>query len=322
MAAIVCITNLLSYLTLYILAKRQWPDIVFSFRKVTVASIKELAEYCFSLSIWAIGLLLVTGLDLSVVGYYRFNEVAYYSLAATIVTFLGGFYNAIISPMMPAAAALHARGDHKTLSHMVTVTTRYGMVLLLGTGIPLILGIHPILQLWVGLAYTSHTATIAVMLIIANIIRLSITPYVAAMIGSGEQRLAILTPLIEGISNLGFSAIAGYYLGALGVAFGTLFGALIGLAGMLFYNMPRTSIQVNIKQYFSGSLLRPCISIVPALAFLLIKSFNGAQNSLIDYSLRIAALTTGLALLWRVGLTDSERDRLATRLNLRLRTTV
>ena len=91
MGAIVCGLNLASYLAQYFVLVTVAPGIRFSLEFIRKSAARDLADYCFSLMFWGIGLLLVTGMDLSIVGYYRFNEVAYYSIAATITTFLGGF---------------------------------------------------------------------------------------------------------------------------------------------------------------------------------------------------------------------------------------
>jgi O-antigen/teichoic acid export membrane protein len=311
MAAAIAIINLLSYFLHYQACRRIAPDVRVSLGLVNRAAAKELFDYCFSLTIWSFGLLFVTGLDLTIVGYYRFSEVAYYSVAAIIVTFLGGFYNAIISPMIPAAAVLHARGDRHKLGQMTMVATRYGMLLLLVTGLPLIAGAHILLRVWVGPEYAAHATVIAEILIAANVIRLSITPYVVAMIGSGEQRLVILTPILEGVTNLVASLIAGYFLGALGVAIGTFIGALVGLFGMLFYNMRRiTAIQVTVAEYIQSSLLRPCLCALPVVTVMALLWTGVHLNPLSEKILQVVAMCVSFCLLWMIGLMPQERRNL------------
>jgi O-antigen/teichoic acid export membrane protein len=311
MGVSVAAINLLAYFFQYYTCLCIAPHMRFSLRYVTKSTARELADYCFSLSIWSLALLFVTGLDLSIVGFYRFNEVAYYSVAAIIVTFMGGFYNAIISPMLPAAAVLHARGDGRQLGQMVMVATRYGVLLLLVLGLPLIAGAQFILKIWVGPDYAIHAALIAQILIAANIIRLCVTPYVVAMMGSGEQRLVILTPMLEGMANLVCSLIAGRFLGALGVAIGTFIGAIVGLSGMLFYNMRRTTaIQLSVAEYVQSSLLRPCLCAVPVLTIMLILSTGVQLHPLMKETLQISAVCVSLFLLWMVGLMPHERRNL------------
>ena len=196
---------------------------------------------------------------------------------------------------------------------MVILITRYGMLLLLLTGLPLLSGIRLLLNLWVGADYSCsyHAASIAQFLVVANIIRLCVTPFVVAMLGCGEQRLVILTPLLEGFTNLVCSLIAGYFLGALGVAIGTLIGAIVGVLGMFLYNMPRTSIQLDRRQYLRSSILRPCLSAIPIALLWLIPLIGVRLKPEIDVCLKLVGFrTTGGTLLWLVGLTRAERHTL------------
>jgi O-antigen/teichoic acid export membrane protein len=186
MGAVMAAVNIASYVLQYGISRQIVPDMRLSPRMVSKSAGVELAEYCMSLTAWSAALLLVTGLDLTIVGMYRFREVAYYAVAAAVVTFIAGLYNAIFSPMVPAAAVMHARAEHSGLGEMVVAATRYGMFLLLATGLPVIYGATPLLALWVGSTYAVKARVLVQVLVIANIVRLSATPYVVAMIGSAE----------------------------------------------------------------------------------------------------------------------------------------
>jgi O-antigen/teichoic acid export membrane protein len=142
-------------------------------------------------------------------------------------------------------------------------------------------------------------------------IRLSLTPYVVALVGTGQQRLVLLTPLLEGFSNLFISIAAGYRFGAIGVAVGTLFGSIVVLLGSIFYNMPRTTdIRFSRVDYVREGFLRPAVCAVPGLLFVcLVRAFPEAGQTLIAIAAVIALLTT-LACVWRYGLVVSERSKL------------
>src|SRR5262249_29137716 len=156
--------------------------------------------------------------------------------------------NAVFGVMIPQAAVLQARGEKSGLGRIVIVATRYSVFLLLITGLPLIFGATRILDLWVGPSYAIHGARILRILVIANMIRLSAVPYVMVLVGSGEQKRIIFTPILEAVTNLIASILGGFFFGAIGVAVGTLLGALVGVTGNLFYNMPRTTeITFNVS---------------------------------------------------------------------------
>ena len=84
------------------------------------------------------------------------------------------------------------------------------------------------------------------------------------MISTGEQRQIILVPLLEGAVNLVASLIAGYYWGAIGVAFGTLIGSFFSIGGHIVYTMRRSvAIELRVSDYFRDSLLRPIMCALP-----------------------------------------------------------
>ena len=308
MGAVMAAANVTSYAFQYWIYRRIAPGMKLATGLVSKSAAAELVEYCLSLTVWSAALLLVTGLDLTIVGMYRFREVAYYAVAATVVTFIGGLYNAIFSPLVPAAAVMHARADDQGLGRMVVLTTRYGMFLLLITGVPVIFGATPLLALWVGPTYALHARLLVQVLVVANIIRLSATSYVVAMIGSGEQRLVIMTPLLEGITNLLLSLVGGYYWGAVGVALGTFAGAVVGVTGNLLYNMPRTKgIRFSIREYIYDSLLRPLLCSGPVLALILLWPLIPHPPSALRIGLVISTVALTLWAFWTVGLMPSER---------------
>ncbi|HEY2119955.1 MAG TPA: polysaccharide biosynthesis C-terminal domain-containing protein, partial [Candidatus Acidoferrum sp.] len=268
MASAVALCNLASYLIQYLLYRRIVPEARTSIRLASTSAGRELFHYCFSLSIWALGMLLVTGLDLTLVGYFQFSAVAYYAVAASLVTFIGGLQNAVFNVMIPSTAVLQARGASQELGRVMVTATRYGTFLLLFTGLPLIISARYILNFWVGPVYSLHGARILQVLVAANIIRLSATPYAMTLIGTAQQRFATVTVIAEGVANLLASIIAGYLFGAIGVAFGTFIGSLVGIGGNFFYNMRRvTAIDFRISDYIRDGLLRPTACTMPLIVF-------------------------------------------------------
>jgi O-antigen/teichoic acid export membrane protein len=311
MGAIVAIVNLASYVAQYWLYRRLGGGIVLSRRLVSVTTGRELSGYCVSLSIWSFAMLLVSGLDVALVGHFEFGKVAYYSVAATLIVFLAGVQNAVFNVMIPSTAILQARGDAVQLGQAMLTATRYGSFLLLLMGLPLILGAKSILSVWVGPRYADQGARILEMLAAANIIRLSAVPYIMTLIGTGQQRLVTITPLLEGVSNLVVSVIGGFFFGAIGVAIGTLLGGTVGVLGNFVYNMPRTiEINFRISDYVRDGFLRPLVCALPlsgaTLAIRVSDFFIGLNGYLL-----VGAAAVGTAfLLWRWGLVGSERERL------------
>jgi len=319
MAVVTAVANVCAFLLQYA-AYRGWTtSIRISFARVTWRIVRELIDYCFSLTVWGLGLLLVTGLDLAIVGFYRFGEVGYYSVAATLVTFFNGLFGALFGAMGSPTAVLHAREDGVGLGRMVATATRIGMLLMLVVGLPLIFGARKVLGLWVGSGYADHAAPLLQLLIAANIIRICVSPYIIAMISTGEQRRIIFVPLLEGVTNLVISVIAGYYLGALGVALGTLIGASVSIAGHILYTMHQSvAIRLNVIDYLRGSLLRPVACTIPLFLTAGIWTyFYRASPSWLSMLVEVVAGIMTFYLFWAVGLIPEERKALISRLGFK-----
>jgi O-antigen/teichoic acid export membrane protein len=310
MGAAVAAVNLVSYALQYFLYRKMTQRMQFSRQLVSRAAARELYNYCLSLSIWTFAMLLVSGLDVALVGHFEFDKVAYYAVAATLTVFLAGIQNAVFNVMIPSTAVLQARGNSTQLGQIMITATRYGSFILLLMGLPLILAAKSILTIWVGPTYATQGARILQVLTIANIIRLSAVPYVMTLIGTGQQRLVTVTPLLEGGSNLIVSVIGGYLFGAVGVAVGTLVGAVVGVSGNFFYNMRRTvEVKFAIADYFRDGLIRPVVCALPLTAAAFVFRVSGFAVGAGNYVLVGFVIVSTAFLLWHWGLVASERDK-------------
>lgn len=311
MAVATAVVNLMSYAFQFLLYRGSALKLRVSPRLVSRAAGNELFSYCFSLTIWSFAMLLVTGLDLMIVGHFQFEAVGAYAVAATLITFLVGLQQAVFNVMIPSTAVQHARGDSDSLGSLMTTATRYGLFLLLLGGLPLILGARQLLTVWAGAPYAARGTTALRLLVAANILRLSAVPYAMTLIGTGQQRLVIATPLFEGFSNLLVSFVAGYYFGAVGVAVGTLVGSVIGVLGNFAYNMPRTiGFKLSRYLYVRDGLLRPCLCATPVIAVALLAELHISPSRAESYVVFGGVLFTTLFLLWHWGLIEPERAKL------------
>jgi O-antigen/teichoic acid export membrane protein len=266
---------------------------------------KELAGYSYSLMVWSLSMLLISGLDLTIVGLFDYHAVPYYAAANSLVIFVAGTQNAIFSAFMPVAAVLDARRDAQALGRMLISTTRYSTLVLLITGIPLIIYSRPLLNMWVGPAYASHGVWLLRVLVAANMVRLTATPYAVVLIGTGQQRLVTVSPLVEGIINLLASVVGAKLVGAIGVAAGTALGAVFCVIANLLYNMPRTvSVQFRIREYLRDGIAMPsgCM-LMASLSYLSLKEGGAAKPVL---ALLMILLT--LWFTWRIVMSDGEKQ--------------
>jgi O-antigen/teichoic acid export membrane protein len=295
---------------LYFAYRKIASEIKLSIQLISKRAGREIISYCFGITVWTLGMLLVSGLDIAIVGFFDYKSVAYYALAVGLTNFIIQLQSAIFGALMPSAAILGAREDLIGLGNLLTKSTRYGMLLLLITGIPLIIGAKWILTLWVGVEYATHTSSLLQVLVLANIVRLSGLPYATLVVATGQQKVILLSPLVEGISNFLFSAFSTPLIGAMGAAVGTMFGAVISIGFHLIYNMPRTiNILVNRKLLIESGL-RPLMCAVPGIILYLI--FYSFPSINITSSLILILLTVLISTFtaWKYGLNTFERRKL------------
>jgi O-antigen/teichoic acid export membrane protein len=265
MAIVMAAANLLSYALQFGMLQHVAAEITFKAELITRRLITELSSYCFSLMVWSFSMLLVNGFDLILVGRFQFAAVVAYSVSATLITFLAGAQQSIFGVIMPHAAELHARENSEALGNLLVKTTKLGVLFLLLTGLPLIVFAHPLISTWIGPQFAQLGGKILIVLVIANMVRLTGAPLAFILIGTDQQRLVVLTPIMEGVTNLLFSIGLGMKYGAIGVAWGTLIGAVAAVLANVCYNLPRVqhSIKCSRLRYVSKGLALPALCGVP-----------------------------------------------------------
>jgi len=259
MAAVMALTYLAFYAIQYVLVRRLVPDIRFHAHLAQRSTAVELSRYCFGLMVMSFSMLLVTGLDLVLVGRFDFAAVTPYSVAASLTMFVGGALFAVVNVIMPHAAGLHAKGDATGLGKLVITSTRLSILLLVFICMPAVIYAGPILKIWIGQQYVQTGAPILVILVIANFVRLIGAGYAVVLIAAGQHILVKVSPLTEGITNLVASLVLGAMLGGIGVALGTLIGSFFSIGAHLFYSMPRTrdSIRLSVRNYLWSGVGAP-----------------------------------------------------------------
>ena len=290
MGAVVAVLNLATYSVQFGFLRRIVPGVKFRTQMITRATIRELSQYCATLTIWSFSTFLIAGLDLVLVGRFEFNAVTAYSTAAVLIAFFGGLQVSIFNVIMPHAAALFAASEARALGSLLLKTTRLGFLILLFTGFPLIVCSFYIFKFWIGVQFAAQGSSILVTLVLANILRLISVPYSSILLGTGQQRLIIISPIMESLVNLLASVALGLRYGAIGVAYGTLLGALVGFLFHLFYNLPRTRTYIDLStRKLMASLLGPAgACLVPFAVALPISYFarwNITQTMLVALSM-------------------------------------
>jgi O-antigen/teichoic acid export membrane protein len=298
MAAAMAIVSMVSYALQYYLFRLLASDVRISRRLVRRSTIRELGSYCFSLTVWSFSMILINGLDLLLVGRFEPGALGSYAVASSLITFVAGAQSALFSAMMPQAAATHAQGDPAKLGRLVLTSTRIGTMILLLSGLSLFLFAAAILHAWVGAEYASRAQRLLSILLAANMLRLAWVPYSVVAVGTGQQKFLTVPPLAEGLTNFAVSVVLGSRYGAIGIACGTLAGAVVGTLANLCYSLSRTRQQISLSrlQFIGQGVGVPCLVAVPSA--LLLASGRPAAGP----GAATAALITGMVIgagIWK-----------------------
>jgi O-antigen/teichoic acid export membrane protein len=272
--------------------------------------VQKVARFCSVQSIWIMAMLCITGLDIIIVGHYDYGQTAYYSIATLPTNFVVLIVSAMLGPMMPASSAMSTQRSPIEMGEFLVKITRYTALLLLLTGLPLIVLGFPILRIWVGSQYAANTVGYLRVLIFANVIRNLGAPYATMTIATDRQEAATATGIAEAIVNLGSSIYLVRHVGAIGVAMGTVLGAVVSIVLHFTISMHFTygSLAVTRAQLLARGMLRPMIIAVPSLFLAPLWWRAGA----VAFSPQVLVLwsTVTLALAWYVGLNREEREQL------------
>jgi O-antigen/teichoic acid export membrane protein len=304
MGVVMGLANLCTGLWQFIAYKKIIGSYHISLMTVTKKSALEVIDCCFSLSISSFGVLLVSGLDISIIGFFDYKSIPYYVIASALTNFVFGTSSAILTTILPIASVIGAKNESERLGDLLISTTKYAIILSAAINLPVMLLSETIISLWINHDYAIHTNYLLQLLITANFIRIIGAPYFMIAIGCGEHRQVVLSPLIEAFVNLLVSLIFTSKFGASGVAIGTLIGGFVSVGMHFGYNLPRTvKIRVPNRTDFFLSLIKLVGSIViPLMVAIFI-----VTNMFVSVSVRCLLILILYVILWRFCLSHQER---------------
>ena len=284
--------------------------VAFSFLFFHRRSAVKLAKYGSVLSIWTLAMLLISGLDVVIVGHYHYRDTGFYSIANGAANFMLALVSSAFGPLIPAVSSMQSTSTPDRIGDLCIKTTRYCTLLLLLLGLPLFFGAYPLLSLWVGKNYAVQSALYLEVLVLCNVVRQLGFAYILVVVATGRQHLATLAGVAEASVNIVLSIWLVQRIGAVGVALGTFIGAFVGLGMHLMVSIPRTqpTIRMPLSRFLLQGLLRPLLMIIPSL-FLYPFWRKLAMLPAQPVILAIWAIATAV-IAWRVVLTAADRQEL------------
>lgn len=232
---------------------------------------RDLLQYCAALSVMSVSMLVVNSAGVLIVGRMDFHMTGAYAIAMTAATVPVGLLGAVLSPLLTTASAMY--GSSETRAQLPRLLMRSTLIVAVGLNL-FFVGIevlHPaILRLWVGEKFVATAGPLLVILVGAHCLRNVAAPYALMLLAAGLHRRALVTAVLEGVVNLAASVALGLHYGAIGVAFGTLIGSFVGVAGALSFNTGRTpEITPRPWRFSLGAVALPMLLFLPLHLYLI-----------------------------------------------------
>jgi O-antigen/teichoic acid export membrane protein len=310
MAAWNAVGNLVAPAAYLIIWSRTGRTALLRLSRVTARVAREFVTFCSAMLAAQLASILITGLDMPIVVAFDFRTAAYYAVATTASNMLIAPQGGILTALLPVTANLSAQNSPERMGMALRKITRYGTSILVLMALPLVFGMSAFLRVWVGSTYAAHAVPLAELLVVAQFVRLSMLPYAIVGLSVGQQHRMLISPFAEGVVNLICSVILVQKLGAIGVALGTLIGAILGVALHFVNSIPRTdAIHFSRQELVIQDLGKPIFFSLPVVILLVIAHIFGLNGRLYLSIVGVGDIALAAA-FFRYLLKKPERDEI------------
>ena len=271
-----------------ILIMFQWynkvPEASISFNVFDKQVLSELLFSGSTITFWNLVVLLSTGVQTTLVGYYAISDVPVFSVALAISTAIVGVAGAVTSTLIPhVAKCAHKQGELpiKDIQRIALV----GNLICLGASATLLLCGWWLTRILLGPAYAESGGWIVGLVGVSQAIRNVLAAYTTAAIALGLQHRLFLGPLVEGILAVAVSLTLAPSYGVKGVLCAMMLAPVGNIAFTIFTNpVGRLYADFDISKFIFRAAVLPS---VPFFFAILIWTFsrNAHDNSLLMLSL-------------------------------------
>jgi O-antigen/teichoic acid export membrane protein len=310
MGALVAVVNVSTGVLHFVAWRKLAGHVRLTLHNLDFGILRSMVAYCSSLAVWSVAMLLISGLDVTIVGRYDFRQTGFYAVATAPTNFMLAMMGAALAPLMPTASAFSVHRSSVEMGEMLAKATRYTFLLLVTSALPFLVCGYWILRVWVGHAAAIQIVGYLRILVLAHVLRNVCAPYANMLVATNRQRVAVAGAIAESVVNIVSSIYLVRRMGAIGVAYGTLLGSCVSVAVhftvSMHYSYPTFSI-TRARLLWSG-VLRPLTMAIPS-ALIVPLWWSASAPSMSPLVWTLWSLST-LAIGWFVGLSSDERGRL------------
>lgn len=208
---------------------------------------------------WMAAMTLISGADPIVVSLTAHDDLGSYALASQLNILAILVLGAVFVPLVPALAARSTPNDQQMLATLHRLST--AGIFSLGTTLMFLA--PNVLPLLGGASLGAAATSAGLLLLVATMIRQVPAPLALHALNSDQHKVTRAAAVVEALINLPASLMLGFRFGSIGVALGTLAGALSSVLFYAFAGFPRETLGSRNSRFWVASTLKATAALLP-----------------------------------------------------------
>jgi O-antigen/teichoic acid export membrane protein len=244
--------------------------------------------------------------------------VTFYTIGRQLAGFLRDSLGTITTLYSPLASQMDALDERNGLQRLLTAGSRIALIWALAGIVPLVVVGPRFLGFWMGKAFVGKSGPVLILLAIEVGFWAIASASGQALYGMNRHKFNAWLSLCNATANFTLSVILIRWLGAVGVAWGTVIPSFLG-EGIILPVYTASLLEVSPLRFYRSAVLRPLLAATPYGLWL----WLCLQGSLVrGYASLAFVVSSGLVLYtmlaWKFGL-DTDEKALARRWLLGIR---
>jgi O-antigen/teichoic acid export membrane protein len=310
-----CGGALLDYLIRWRVACRLAPELEISLWRARSARLREMASFAAWTFLMSVNTCIYLYLQPLLIGaLLPIAAVGYYALATGLSRQIDAALKPIGHVIYPAAAELHANGDHAALERLYHAGSRLMLLAMVSAVLVAATWAEDFYRLWIGDRYLDGSEYPSVALLLRVLLIATAVSFVSGagsqiLLGAGRVRLLAKLLICGSALNLTLSAILIHAFGLIGAAVATAAAALVIDTVAIPLALQRV-LGLRVSDFVRLACVRPAVA--AALLAVLMTGIRYASQpagwlDLIGQISLAGAVT--LAVVATLGITPEERER-------------
>lgn len=266
----------------YVFAKMKLRSMKLSYRNVNFAVMKEISKFSGYVLLLQLASTISFQTSSIVIGsVISVASIVSFSIANNILMYFMQFVIGISQALLPKISAYDARGDLEAITRTYISYSRLTFIVVSPVCLFLMISGGDFIALWMGEKFRVVSGTVLSILTLSYFFLL-VQRAVAFPVCMGTSRMRFLSilMLVTSVANVVLSIWWGAIFGLYGVAWGATVPNLATVIGIMWFM--KKSFGINLWDYFSKTVLIPCIGSAAFVVVLFVSRKYIIQNSYVN----------------------------------------